>query len=297
MIPAVLERWAGPIEKALDRVLPPLEREPRILHEAMRYSVLAGGKRLRPTLALEAYEACGGREWEAVLPAAAALELFHTYSLIHDDLPAMDDDSLRRGRATSHVVFGEAMAILAGDALQTLGAYLLATEPAGSGWTARRNRALRDVLFALGSEGMAGGQALDLAHSGKDRPATRTELVKIHTLKTGRFLEACLLAGASWAGADSAKRKALLRYGQSVGLAFQVVDDILDVTRSPEELGKTPGKDEAQKKATFPSVMGLRASKKEAERLLSDALRAVADLGPACQNLRELAHYVVNRGR
>jgi geranylgeranyl pyrophosphate synthase len=297
VIPAALERWAEPIERTLDRVLPPLEREPRLLHEAMRYSVLAGGKRLRPVLALEAYAACGGEEAQAVLPAAAALELFHTYSLIHDDLPAMDDDSLRRGRPTSHVVFGEAMAILAGDALQTLGAYLLVTEPAGSRWTARRNRASREVLFALGSEGMAGGQALDLAHTGKRRPTTREDLIKIHSLKTGRFLEACLLAGACWAGAGPAKRRALSRYGQSVGLAFQVVDDILDVTRSPEELGKTPGKDEAQDKATFPSLMGLQASRKEAERLLSDALRAVADLGPACQNLRELAHYIVNRGR
>lgn len=297
MTPAVLERWAGPVEDALDRLLPPAEREPRLLHEAMRYSVLAGGKRLRPILALEAYEACGGKAWEAVLPAAAALELLHTYSLIHDDLPAMDDDTLRRGRPTNHVVFGEAMAILAGDALQTLGACILLTEPSGSRWMARRFRASREVFFALGSEGMAGGQALDLAHTGKDRPTTREELVRIHTLKTGRFLEACLLAGASWAGADSAKRKALKDYGRSLGLAFQVVDDILDVTRTPEELGKTPGKDEAQDKATFPSLLGIQASRKEAERLLSDALRAVAALGPSCQNLRELAHYVVNRGR
>jgi geranylgeranyl diphosphate synthase type II len=262
----------------------------------MRYSVMAGGKRLRPILAMAAYEACGGEDAEAVLPAAAALELLHTYSLIHDDLPAMDNDDLRRGRPTSHVVYGEAMAILAGDALQTLGAYLLASEPHGSRWTPRRNRALREVLLAIGSEGMAGGQVLDLQETGASRSSSKEILLTIHTLKTGRFLEACLQAGAFWAGAPAPTRRALSRYGSALGLAFQIVDDILDLTQTSEALGKTAGKDSKQGKTTFPALWGLQASRREAERLLSDALRAIADLGPRSQALRELAHFVVKRG-
>jgi geranylgeranyl pyrophosphate synthase len=295
--PSALARWAPAVEKTLEGLLPQPDREPARLHQAMRYSVLAGGKRLRPVLALAAYTACGGKEAEQVLPAAAALELFHTYSLIHDDLPAMDDDALRRGRPTNHVVFGEATAILAGDALQTLGAYLLSTHPAGARWAARRNRACRLVLEALGSEGMVGGQVLDLELTGSGAAADCGLLLKIHRLKTGRFLEACLAVGAVWAGAKPATRKALDQYGRALGLAFQIVDDILDVTASAEELGKTPGKDAAQAKATFPAVWGLETSRREARRLLSEALRAVADLGSASQELRELAHFVVNRGR
>ncbi len=188
MIPEVIRRWGPEVESTLDRVLPPAGREPRRLHEAMRYSVLAGGKRLRPIFALAAYEACGGRDHEAVLPCAAALELLHTYSLIHDDLPSMDDDALRRGKPTCHVVFGEALAILAGDALQTLGAYLLVSEPAGSRWATRRNRASREILWALGSEGMAGGQAMDLEQTGSAGLVSPKTLVTIHGKKTGRFL-------------------------------------------------------------------------------------------------------------
>jgi geranylgeranyl diphosphate synthase type II len=296
MSPAVLEHWGPRVESTLDRILPPAERPPHLLHEAMRYSVMAGGKRLRPILAMAAYEACGGDHSEAVLPAAAALELLHTYSLIHDDLPAMDNDDLRRGRPTSHVVYGEAMAILAGDSLQTLGAYLLATEPSGSRWTSRRIRVLREVLYAIGSEGMAGGQVLDLQETGTSGLGSKETLLTIHTLKTGRFLEACLQAGALWAGAPAATRRALRRYGSSLGLAFQIVDDILDLTQTSETLGKTAGKDSAQGKATFPALWGLQESRREAERLLSDALRAIANLGPKSQALRELAHFVVKRG-
>ncbi len=297
MIPEVFGRWTPRVEEALDRVLPPPSREPRVLHEAMRYSVMAGGKRIRPILALAAYEACGGTDGQGVLPAAAGLELIHTYSLIHDDLPAMDDDSLRRGKPTSHVVFGEAVAILAGDALQTLGASLLVSEPRGARMASRRVRAAREVLGAIGSEGMAGGQAMDLAETGAGASADKNTLLAIHTLKTGRFLEACLQAGAIWAGAPASARKALRRYGAAVGLAFQIVDDILDLTRSHEELGKTPGKDSAQGKATFPALWGLKEARREADRLLSEALRSVADLGPASQDLRELAHFVVHRGK
>ena len=246
---------------------------------------------------MAAYTACGGKDPEQVLPAASALELFHTYSLIHDDLPAMDDDDLRRGKPANHVVFGEAMAILAGDALQTLGAFLISTYPLGSKWAARRNRASREILDALGSGGMVGGQVLDLEFTGSGNQADGGALLKIHRLKTGRFLEASLQVGAIWAGAKASARRALGEYGRAIGLAFQIVDDILDVTASAQDLGKTPGKDLAQDKATFPAVWGLEASRREARRLLSEALRAVAELGPPSQELRELAHFVVNRGQ
>jgi len=247
-------------------------------------------------LAMAAYEACGGDDPEAVLPAASALELLHTYSLIHDDLPAMDDDTLRRGKPTSHVIYGEAIAILAGDALQTLGTFLLCTKPDGHRWAARRAKAARTVLQAIGSQGMAGGQALDLQQTGKGASVDRDLLLRIHTLKTGRLLEAALLAGAHWAGASAPTRRALQRYGVSMGLAFQIVDDILDLTQPPEAIGKTPGKDASQGKATFPALWGVEGSRREAERLLSEALRSVAELGPGGQELRELAHFVVARG-
>ena len=297
MTPSAIRRWGPRVESALDEVLPPVEQPPRVLHEAMRYSVMAGGKRLRPILALSAYTACGGDNPESILPAASALELFHTYSLIHDDLPSMDDDTLRRGKPTNHVIFGEAIAVLAGDALQTLGSFLLCTEPRGARWTARRNKASREVLTALGSRGMVGGQVLDLQLTGTAGMVSEKDLLKIHNLKTGRFLEACVQAGAIWAGARAERRKALRRYGQAIGLAFQIMDDILDETASSEDLGKTAGKDSAQGKATFPALWGLEESRMAAQRLLSEALRAVSDLGPPSQELRELAHFVVNRGR
>lgn len=294
MTPAAFTKWTPRVEEVLQSLLPPATEEPCRLHEAMAYSVTAGGKRIRPVLAMAAYEACGGDDPERVLPAAAALELFHTYSLIHDDLPAMDNDDLRRGKPTSHKVYGEATAILAGDALQTLGAEILATHPKGSLFLARRNRASRAVFKALGSRGMAGGQMLDLlGTSGSDAAA----LTRIHRLKTGVFLEACLKAGALWAGAHAPVVKALERYGAAVGLAFQVVDDILDVTASAEVLGKTPGKDLHQDKATFPGLWGLEGARRQADRLLSEALRALSPLGDESRDLRELAHFVVNRDR
>lgn len=294
MTPSAFTKWGPRVEKALEAVLPTAEEGSATLHGAMRYSVMAGGKRIRPILALCAYEACGGSDAEKVLPAAAALELFHTYSLVHDDLPAMDDDDLRRGKPTNHKVYGEAAAILAGDALQTLAAELLAVHPKGAEYLSRRGRASRVVFRALGSRGMAGGQMFDLEGSAAtDLPG----LVRIHRLKTGVFLEACLKAGAIWAGAPVQAVKALERYGAAIGMAFQVVDDLLDVTASAEALGKTPGKDLHQGKATFPSLLGMEESRKRADRLLSEALRALSPLGDGCQDLRELAHFVVNRDR
>lgn len=292
MIPAAFAKWSPLVEAALEAVLPSPEEGSATLHKAMRYSVMAGGKRIRPILALCAYESCGGRDSARVLPAAVALELFHTYSLVHDDLPAMDDDELRRGKPTSHKVFGEAAAILAGDALQTLAAELLAVHPKGAAYLSRRGRASRVLFHALGSRGMAGGQILDLEGSS----ATDLQgLMRIHRLKTGIFLEASLKAGAIWAGAPAQKVKALERYGAALGMAFQVVDDLLDITATAEVLGKTPGKDLHQGKATFPALLGVEESRKKADRLLSEALRALSPLGDDCQDLRELAHFVVNR--
>ncbi len=295
MKPPVLERWVPLIEDALNQALPPTTTEPVRLHEAMRYSVMAGGKRLRPILAVCAYAACGGKDFNAILPAAAALELLHTYSLIHDDLPSMDNDELRRGKPTNHLVFGEAIAILAGDALQTLGALLLSREPAGSAWTSRRNRACSDIFSALGSTGMAGGQAMDMEATGASNKITAEALTTIHRLKTGRLLEASLLAGATWAGAPSRERRALTVYGRALGLAFQIVDDLLDETASREELGKTPGKDIAQGKTTFPVLWGIEESGREADRLLTEALEATRVFGRPGDELRQIALYVVNR--
>ncbi len=296
MTASAFAKWVPEVERSLDAVLPPVTQEPARLHEAMRYSVMAGGKRVRPVMAMAAYEACGGSQARLVLPAAAALELLHTYSLIHDDLPAMDNDDLRRGKPTSHVVFGEALAILAGDSLLTLGAELLVTHPKGVASLARRAKAARLVFRAIGTQGMAGGQVLDLEAEGA-REITAESLARIHRLKTGAFLEACLAAGGIWAGARAQSLGALRRYGAAVGLAFQVVDDILDATQSAEVIGKTPGKDAKAGKATFVKVWGLDGARRHADRLLSEALRALSPLGDSSRDLRELAHFVVDRDR
>jgi geranylgeranyl pyrophosphate synthase len=289
-------KWVPEVERCLADLLPPATQEPARLHEAMRYSVMAGGKRIRPVMAMAAYEACGGNKPAEVLPAAVALELLHTYSLIHDDLPAMDNDDLRRGKPTSHVVFGEALAILAGDALLTLGAELLVTRPKGATYLAKRSKAARMIFRALGTQGMAGGQALDLAAEGAGDVKIE-ELAKIHRMKTGAFLEACLLAGGIWAGARSESLAALKRYGAAVGMAFQVVDDILDATQTKETMGKTPGKDAKTGKATFVKAWGIDGARRHADRLLSEALRALSPLGDSSFALRELAHFVVDRDR
>ncbi len=296
MTAAAFEKWVPKIEGALGEVLPTVSDEPSKLHEAMRYSIFAGGKRIRPVLAMAAYEACGGKEPEAVLPAATALELLHTYSLIHDDLPAMDNDDLRRGKPTSHVVFGEALAILAGDALLTLGAELLMTRPKGAAYLAKRSKVSRVVFKALGTHGMAGGQALDLEAEGSEQ-VKADDLARIHRMKTGAFLEACLLSGGIWAGARAETLAALKRYGAAVGMAFQVVDDILDATQTKETIGKTPGKDEKSGKATFVKAWGVAGARRHADRLLSDALRALSPIGERSLALRELAHFVVDRDR
>lgn len=291
--PEILRRWKAPIEACLERLLPPGD-EPSGLGRAMRYSLMAGGKRIRPALALAAYEACKGEDSRLALEPACALEMFHTYSLIHDDLPAMDDDDLRRGIPTSHKVYGEAVAILAGDALQTLGAEVLATYPEGNRFAARRGEVSRLVFRALGWNGMAGGQALDLSSEG-DVQIGLEGLLEIHRRKTGALLEVSLLVGAVLAGAGKKRMAALRAYGENLGLAFQVVDDILDVTASTEVLGKTAGKDPRQGKATFPALWGLEGSRVEARRLLDGALESLAPFKERARDLRELAVFVVDR--
>jgi geranylgeranyl diphosphate synthase type II len=295
IIPAILHRWRGPVESCLRRLLPP-DNEPSGLAAAMSYSLLAGGKRIRPVLTLAAFETCGGKDPALALEPACALEIFHTYSLIHDDLPAMDDDDLRRGRPTNHKVFGEAVAILAGDALQTLGAEVLSRFPEGDSYAVRRGRVMLLVFRALGWDGMAGGQALDLKAEGRGEVPLE-DLLAIHRRKTGALLVASLLTGAVLAGADRVQEESLVAYGENLGLAFQVVDDILDVTASTADLGKTAGKDPEQGKATFPALWGLEGARGEAGRLLKAAIEALRPFGRCGEDLAQLAEYVVNRDR
>ena len=280
------------VDEALERVLPAEDVLPATVHRAMRYSVLAGGKRLRPILVIAGAEAVGGAARE-VLPAACALELIHTYSLIHDDLPAMDDDDYRRGRLTSHKVFGEAVAILAGDALLTLAFKLVAENAA----LVRDPRVLRDVVAELadaaGTFGMVGGQVVDIESEGKTiTPAT---LEYIHLHKTAALIRAALRVGALLAGGAPPAVEAIGDAGRDLGLAFQIVDDILDVEGSLEELGKTAGSDARKQKATYPALHGVPASRREAQRLVARVKERLAALGPRAAPLAGLADYVLER--
>jgi len=279
-------------EQALDRSLPPAEHSPAELHRAMRYAVLGGGKRLRPLLVYAAGHALGedGPQLDA---AACAVELIHAYSLVHDDLPAMDDDALRRGRPTCHIVFGEAMAILAGDALQALAFEILADDSSQHTDPTTSMAMLRALGRACGAEGMAGGQALDLAAVG--HPLTLNELEHMHACKTGALIRASVQLGALVAGADGDTLQALDRYAHAVGLAFQVRDDILDVEGESAVIGKTAGKDAAAAKPTFPSIIGLDASHARLAELIDTALAAIAPLGERAALLEELALYAAHR--
>ncbi|HMM33831.1 MAG TPA: polyprenyl synthetase family protein [Thermoanaerobaculia bacterium] len=285
-------------EAALARVLPP-PGDP--LADAMRYSTLAGGKRLRPALALAFHDVLGGSGAPRgeVAEAAAALELVHTYSLVHDDLPCMDDDALRRGKPTCHVVHGEAMALLAGDALQSLGFEVLASRPRGEAFSPRRADAVLLLARAIGAGGMAGGQALDLAASGSGHGELRTEarLREIHEKKTGRLLSAACELGAVLAGASEERRRAAADYGDALGVLFQIADDLLDVTASAAVLGKTVGKDEAQEKLTYVSVFGIEGAVAERERALAATLERARLLEGDPGLLAELAGYAAHRDR
>jgi farnesyl diphosphate synthase len=284
---AALRELIARAERALGDVLPPDDEIPVDLHRAMRYAALGGGKRLRPLLTYATGFALGHDGPDLDAPACA-VELIHAYSLVHDDLPAMDDDDMRRGRPTCHIVFGEAMAILAGDALQALAFEILAR-----GNRARGMEMLSTLGYACGAEGMAGGQALDLNATG--RKLSLTELEYMHACKTGALIRAAVRLGALTASADKQSLETLDRYASALGLAFQVRDDILDVEGASEVLGKTAGKDAAQGKSTFPSLMGLDASRARLAELTHAALDAIAPFGERGGLLRELALYAAHR--
>jgi len=278
------------VDAELDRLTPPETTPPATIHRAMRYSLFAGGKRIRPVLCLEAVRTVAG-EVEGAVTAACPLELIHTYSLIHDDLPALDNDDYRRGKLTNHKVFGDAMAILAGDALLTLAFQVLAELPAPAD---RKTRLMAELAAASGTVGgMIGGQVADLEGEGK--PPDAALLESIHRAKTGALLRASLRMGAIYAGASEAQYAALSGYGEHIGLAFQIVDDILDVEESSEALGKTAGKDAAQHKITFPAVYGLEVSRTMAEAECAHAHRVLEPFGDRAARLDELADLIVRR--
>jgi len=290
----VLARDKELVDRALDDLLPAEDEPPATLHRAMRHSVFAGGKRLRPTLLLAAGRACGGVD-AALLPAACAVELIHTSSLIHDDLPAFDDDDFRRGSPTSHVVFGEAVAILAGDALQAEAFGLLARTTEHAADSEPATRALAELSRAAGSKGMCGGQYLDVEAEGTELGIEA--LRELHGAKTGALLTASVRMGGLLAGADETLLAALSRFGDVIGLAFQIVDDILDVEGSLEDLGKRPGADAHRGKPTFPALVGVDGARREATELRDRALAALAPLGESAHELEMLACFVVDRVR
>ncbi len=272
------------VNLALDKYLPDQNKEPKSLHQAMRYSVFAGGKRLRPILAMASFEAVGGRG-KGILPVACSLEMIHTYSLIHDDLPCMDDDDLRRGKPTLHKVYGEGMAVLAGDALHALAFELLLQ--------AKNPQVVLEMAKAIGTDGMIGGQVKDLEAEGKKVSLNQVEY--IHTHKTGRLLRASVRVGAILGGADKAILSALSGFGEKFGLAFQIVDDILDVVGKEEIIGKKKGSDKANSKATYPAVIGLEKSKILAEDLLMQAKSRLRILKNKKWVFEKLADYVYER--
>ena len=282
------------VDQALEQYLPGEDKRPQSIHKAMRYSIFAGGKRVRPILMLAACETVGGTLRQA-LPAACAMEMIHTYSLIHDDLPAMDDDDFRRGRPTSHKVFGEAIAILAGDGLLTE-AFRLMSDPSFSADVppAAHLAVIHEIATCAGTFGMVGGQVVDMESEGKtdiDLPTVQY----IHTHKTGALIKASVVAGALLGGADYAQLAAIRRYGEAAGLAFQIADDILDIEGTTEEIGKDAGSDEARGKATYPAVMGLAAAKQEAQAMMDAAFIALEPFSETAEPLRAIARYIVER--
>jgi geranylgeranyl diphosphate synthase type II len=278
------------IDRALDRYLPKENTRPATIHKAMRYSLFAGGKRLRPILCLAAAEACGGKI-EHALPLACAMECIHTYSLVHDDLPSMDNDDFRRGRATCHKVFGDGVAVLAGDALLTIAFEVVSRARP----TRRYDMAtlLREIAVAAGSQKLIAGQVADLEAEGKR--TTRGELRYIHENKTSAMLATSVRLGAMSANAGPKQLSAITRFGRALGLAFQVIDDILDVTQTTEKLGKSAGKDIAAQKATYPAVIGLDASRTEAKRLTRSAHSSLSAFGAEAEALHALANYLLER--
>ncbi len=295
-----LEEWRVLVEQYLERYLPTETDEPTEIHRAMRYSVLAGGKRVRPALLLEACMTVGGNPVQA-LPAACAIEFIHTYSLIHDDLPCMDDADVRRGKPSCHRTFGEAVAVLAGDALLTLAFEVLAEQPTHGVDPAIALHITQLMAQAAGSLGMVGGQTLDILYTAKQNEGERrgdaltpAQLCQMHFLKTGRLIQAALEAGAMIADAPLPKQRALREYGRNVGLAFQIADDLLDLEGSEESLGKTTV-DVARGKLTFPSVLGVEPSRALAQQTAAAAVEQLSGFDEEADVLRQFAGFVVNR--
>jgi geranylgeranyl diphosphate synthase type II len=290
ILPAFFDEDRAAVDAALDRLMPGENAQPPSIHRAMRYSVQAGGKRVRPILCLESARIFT-TDVAPVMPLACAVEFIHTYSLIHDDLPALDNDELRRGKPTCHKKFGEATAILAGDALLTLAFETIANSPIEP---ARRVAVLSHVAASAGTvNGMVGGQVADLEAEG--RAIGPADLEYIHRSKTAALIRASVMAGAIGGGADDENVARLKRFGETIGWAFQVVDDILDVEESSAALGKTAGKDAAQKKATYPSLYGLEKSRAFAKELESRAMAEIEPYGSRAARLRELAELIVHR--
>jgi geranylgeranyl diphosphate synthase type II len=279
------------VDRSLDRLLPAESEEPPTIHRAMRYSVFAGGKRLRPILVLASGESAGGNR-ETLLHLGSAIEMMHTYSLIHDDLPALDNDDLRRGQPTCHRVFGEAIAILAGDSLMTRSYQVLSELPGIS--DSVRLTIVREMAYATGTvNGMIGGQVADLESEGKKVSAAMLEY--IHRSKTGALLAVCPRSAALASGASPEKLASLTGFGRKIGLAFQIIDDILDLTASSTDLGKTAGKDERVQKATYPAQYGLKTSHAKARELINAAIEDLEDFDAGADPLRGLARFILNR--
>jgi geranylgeranyl diphosphate synthase type II len=291
MLKETLEQGRQRIDEALEKLLPPPSQRPESIHQAMRHSVFAGGKRLRPVLCLEAARMIAGQLPEGIEELGSALEMLHTYSLIHDDLPALDNDDLRRGQPTCHVVFGEAIAILAGDALQTQAYEVLARLkcPAEA-----RVQIIEEIARGTGTvEGMIGGQVKDLEAERRNPDAATLEY--IHRAKTGALITASLVSGGMFAGGSHAEIQRLRDFGRAAGLAFQIVDDVLDVTQSSQQLGKTAGKDTASEKATYPALFGIDKSLSQADALVTAACNSLESFGARAQTLKDLARYLVQR--
>lgn len=291
-----LQKAVNTVEGQLDKAIPSTASDPAILHEAMRYASLGAGKRVRAALVYAAGLACSNQPQlehsllQGLSHAAVAVELIHAYSLVHDDLPCMDDDVMRRGKPTAHIAYGESLALLAADALQPLAFEQLAQMPVAPALIVQ---AVQVLAQASGSLGMVGGQVIDTRNA--DRLITLEQLQQMHRMKTGAMIEGSVLLGAICAAANFETRNALEGYGAAIGLAFQVVDDILDVTADSQDLGKTAGKDAQNNKPTYVSIMGLEASKAFAEQLYQAALEALLPLGPQANRLRELAHFIIRR--
>ncbi len=291
MLKETLEQGQQLTDAALDRLIPLETQHPVSIHKAMRHSVFAGGKRLRPVLCIEAGRMIAGSLPAGIEEVGAALEMLHTYSLIHDDLPALDNDDLRRGRPTCHRAFGEAIAILAGDALQTQ-AYEVLSKARCS--PELRVRIIEEIARGTGTiDGMIGGQVVDL-EAEHTRP-TAEMLEYIHRSKTAALITASLVSGGLYAGAKENEISKLRAFGLGIGLAFQIVDDILDVTQTSEQLGKTAGKDTASEKATYPALFGLEASARKADALVNDAFSELGSFGDRADTLKELARFLVER--